>query len=284
MCTVCPSQLPPPCGEHNGWQIVKDLVRVVLEHHGVIERNSGTKPGMVHARTTFAEVSDVDKDDSGTEHEDKKPPGPASTKVTKRVVVAHMNMKSRKAAWAACTTIAGNRLWRYDLNAAVYYGNERAFYAGTWELVAEPFSESEKALFNAEKAPQWQEPHELGDRFRITDPGGSRTWCDRHNEKATKGGTDTTKRKQHRVQEAPYMQARPRPDEGFHAGGGGGQYFPSWGWTVDWYGNSIPVYHSAWGQQMYGLPPFCASQHVGVVKESRYPTLEDIMARDQVAF
>lgn len=71
--------------------------------------------------------------------------------------------------------------------------------------------------------------------------------------------------------------------EGFHAGGGGGQYFPSLRWAVDFSGKWVPVYEWAWGQS-YGVPPFCASQHVGVVKESRCPTLEDIMARDQVAF
>ncbi|KAI4095235.1 MAG: hypothetical protein LQ344_001747 [Seirophora lacunosa] len=275
--------LPPQCYTSVGWQIVKDLVRVVLEHHGLIK--SGDKPGMVHTSLTPVEVSDVDKDDSGTEHEDEKPPGPASTKVTKKLVTAHVNMKTLEAALHACNTIAGNRLWRYPLNAAVFYGDtECAMAAGHGH---EGFSE--------------KEPHELADRFRITVPGGSHTWDERFKEKATKGGTDTSKRKQRRVQEAPSMQAmymqearmnrsdsdisscstlvdgRPQIDEGFHAGGGGGQYFPSLGWAVDWYGKWVPVYQSAWGQS-YGMPPFCASQHVGVVKESRCPTLEDIMA------
>ncbi|KAL9008037.1 MAG: hypothetical protein Q9173_006800 [Seirophora scorigena] len=301
--------LPPQCSKRLGWQIVKDLVRVVLEHHGLIDRYSGTKPGMVHMSTTSVEVSDLDKDGSGMEHKDKGPPGPASAKVTKQVITAHVSMKSPAAAWHTCNTIAGNRLWGYPLTAAVFprtTGDEKVAGHGH-----EGSSECEFAPLKAGKALQWQKPHELGDRFRITVPWGCRTWYHRPNGKATKGGTDTTKSQNRLVQEAPYiptvyMQAArmkrsgsdisscstlvdgtPPPaqqqvDERFYPVGGGGQYL-SLGWAMDWYGRWIPAYQSAWGQT-YGLPPFCAGKLEGMVKETRSPTLEDIIARDQVAF
>lgn len=111
------SQLPPQCSTRLGWQIVKDLVRVVLEHHGIIERNSGTKPGMVHMSTSLVEVSETGKDASSTEHKDdetvnrdEKLSGPAFKKTTKQVITAHINMKSSAAAWQACSKRGRSKL------------------------------------------------------------------------------------------------------------------------------------------------------------------------------
>ncbi|KAL8987073.1 MAG: hypothetical protein Q9177_003690 [Variospora cf. flavescens] len=307
--------LPPQCSTRLGWQIVKDLVRVVLENHGIIERNSRTKPGMVHMSTSLVEVSETGKDASRTEHKDdetvnrdEKLSGPAFKKTTKQVITAHINMKSSTAAWQACNTIAGNRLWGYPLTAAVFPST--AEDESVRDRCHEDSSGSNFPPCKAREASQWQEPHELGDRFRITVPGGGRTWYRSPDGKATKVGTDTTKSKKRQVEEAPSMQIAqmergrsdmsncptlvdgtpPAAQTQSHEdspGGIDGQY-PSLTWVRDWHGHRIPAYQSMWGQ-MYGLPPSLQGsmqlpEYESVAKETTHPTLDDIIAHDSNKF
>lgn len=81
---------------------------MILEHHGLVDRNSPTKPGMVHISTSLTEASDADESGSGTEendmndvYKDDKFSISESRRVKKEVITAHINMKSSNTAWHA---------------------------------------------------------------------------------------------------------------------------------------------------------------------------------------
>lgn len=83
-------------------------MRVVLEHHELIERNGKAKPGMVHMSTSTTEVREAHDNDSGIDHNDKEDANndkkslhPTSKKATTEIITAHVNMKSSVAAWHA---------------------------------------------------------------------------------------------------------------------------------------------------------------------------------------
>lgn len=95
-------QLPPQCSSRIGWQMVKDLVRIALEHHGIIDRESKTKPGMVHMSSSSSEASDANETKSSfwDKHvvNNEKFRSRYPRKMEYGTAVAHINMKTPAAA------------------------------------------------------------------------------------------------------------------------------------------------------------------------------------------
>ncbi|KAL8718073.1 MAG: hypothetical protein Q9225_004756 [Loekoesia sp. 1 TL-2023] len=244
--------------------MVKDLVRVALERHGIIDRESKTKPGMVHMSSSSSEASYTDKTESSSGDKDvvknEKSRNRYPRKTGYGTAVAHINMKTPEAAWYAYITIAGNSLWDYPLAAAVF-----------------PSSPSMMPGLGPSATPHnGGEPVELSKVFNITTPGGAHIWgCtpagkltkmeikDSKSRKPQVSPGDPSSRKRirlanrqnstsgyaalDRVQE--YAGVATPPTQLHHyenfADGYYWQY-PACGWVQDWYGYFVPYQQLPW--------------------------------------
>ncbi|KAL8748486.1 MAG: hypothetical protein Q9184_007269 [Pyrenodesmia sp. 2 TL-2023] len=248
---------------------MKDVVRVVLEHHDQIKPNE--KPGMVHMSVSWVD------------DEDKKSSTATSKKVKKQVITAHINMKSLVAAWHAWSTINGNRLWGCTLTAEVFPKNQD-IVGKVWVPV------------------KWRKPHDLADRFTITSPGAKYFWALNPDGKLQKVKTDNAKSKKRGARgltsKYPGPIARSSSDVsscstlvnasplGYQSpsseglSDGANMLPPSFGWAVDFQGREVRFHQTSMGQT-YHLTRYIQQGIYTVstdapVEAAQHPTLEDV--------
>ncbi|KAL8993608.1 MAG: hypothetical protein Q9188_007287 [Gyalolechia gomerana] len=245
--------------------MVKDFVRVVLEHHGIINPGSNTKPGMVHMTYSHPEAPVADGTNSNLGNKDMEEDVATHgnscnpKKIRGRTVTAHINLKTHQAALRAWSTMAGHRLWGKPLVAAVFSPADNGM-----------------VMRASDKPVNGKEPVDLDQEFTITSPSGEWMWGRNAAGKITKMEIKVKSSRQrqaspevpsHRkrarktsprkgtfsippldeVQEKVHMVPPPTqsPLFGISAGGYYGQY-PAWWWVQDYYGRWFPYQQSTW--------------------------------------
>ncbi|KAL9027005.1 MAG: hypothetical protein Q9196_004414 [Gyalolechia fulgens] len=178
--------------------MVKDFVRVVLEHHGLINPGSNTKPGMVHTTYSHWEapvadgmsfnLGENDKEDGAAAYGNSRKPKNTS----EGIAIAHINLKTAQAAFSAHFTMAGHRLWGKPLVAAVF-----------------STAPSGMVMRANDKPVNGKEPVDLDKEFNITSPDGEWTWGRNAAGKITKMATkDKQVKKRQASAEGPSHQKR----------------------------------------------------------------------------
>lgn len=165
----------------------------------------------------------------------------------------------------------------------------------------------------------WQKAHDLADRFAISTPGGACIWSHAPDGKITKIEVEGAKTKKSQVKGSypkrpghmkrlgseisscsTLMDDKPPPYQGpiitdgsgdvsgDDSGDGSYEQSPSWGWARDWHGHLIPYQQTLW-DQTYEIthvfrPEMYAIMQETPIEEDKFPTMEDVMARERMGY
>ncbi|KAL8828428.1 MAG: hypothetical protein Q9170_006609 [Blastenia crenularia] len=285
--------LPSDCkANSDGWRMVKDLVRAILVHHGIVSYDPNSKHGMVNMSYSSPEEPEMDKSEttSGEEHnkdgaQHKLPHNFRPKKKGDDSVTAHVNLRTNEEAVCVYRAIAGHHLWGYPLVAAIYYLSSTGM----------------KKNCENEQPHDGEPSSELSDKYKISVPFGARTWNLASNGKImmVENQEQQSRKRQHSPEEqSPKKKSRmdnPQSNAPNYAGldcgriadtvrqfaqmslspystiGFYGQY-PKYGEDLNYEGQLIPYIQYPWGK-FYMWPNNYSAQEEPVDNEMKPPII-----------